>query len=58
MPGGSATFAGSTINWSAGGQVVANAFVCKLDASRQIKIFCAGPAAQVHVIVDITGYYQ
>lgn len=54
-PGDATTVTSSSINWSSTGSLLANAGVVKLDADRQVKIFC-GPAA-THAIIDITGYY-
>lgn len=54
-PGDAATITASSVNWGAPGTTIANAGTVKLDASRQVKVFCqANPA---HVILDITGYY-
>jgi hypothetical protein len=39
------------------GQNVANASVCKLDSSRQLKIFCGDDAGSADFIIDIVGYY-
>ena len=52
------TLSGSTINWSGAGLALANASLCRLDADRQLKVFCAGAGAATHFIVDIVGYYR
>jgi hypothetical protein len=57
MPGDAATYGGSTVNWSNPGATVANAFISKLDALRQLKIFVDAAGASAQVIVDINGYY-
>jgi hypothetical protein len=54
-PGDAATFTASTINWEGADVVLANGFTLKLDASRQIKVFCLGTGT--NFIVDIVGYY-
>ncbi len=56
MPGDAATRVGSTINWSANGQIVANGFVSRVDGSRQVKVFAGG--GTTHFVIDITGYYR
>lgn len=59
-PGDATVSGGSTINWSASGQVIANASVAKLDANRQLKAFCSGTGSGVgcQLVVDIVGYYR
>lgn len=54
-PGSVADFTSSTINWSSSEQVIANAGIVGIDASRQVKVFCGGAAT--HFLIDITGYY-
>jgi hypothetical protein len=56
-PGDAAGFTASTLNW-AGGYDVANASVCRLDASRQLRVFCGDQPGSAHVILDVTGYYR
>ncbi|MEO5837444.1 MAG: hypothetical protein ABIQ73_29440 [Acidimicrobiales bacterium] len=56
-PGNAASFTASTVNWSGPGASVANGGVCKLDASRQLKIFMGDQPGSAHIILDITGYY-
>jgi hypothetical protein len=56
VPGDAAAFTTSTVNFP-GGFDVANASVVKLDAQRQVRIFCGDQAGSTHAIVDITGYY-
>ncbi|MEO8698156.1 MAG: hypothetical protein ABI658_31980 [Acidimicrobiales bacterium] len=56
-PGGATSFTASTINWTGPGASVANGGVCKLDASRQLKIFMGDQPGSAHIILDITGYY-
>jgi hypothetical protein len=55
-PGDAANFGGSTANWTAAGQVIANASVVKLDTTRQVKVFCGG-GGSADFIIDIVGYY-
>ncbi len=55
-PGTAVAVTASTINWTAPGTVVANGSVVKIDASRQVKVFCAGSAT--HAILDVVGFYR
>jgi len=56
-PGGTAAVTASHINWSDGG-VAANGGIFQLNSSREIELVVGGQAgSQVHVIVDITGYW-
>lgn len=57
VPGNATAFTASTINWP-GGFDAANGAIVKLDASRQLKLFCGDQAGSTHVIVDVTGYYR
>ena len=56
-PGDASAAGGSAINWSAAGLTTANASVAKLDANRQLKVFCGGTSTSCHFIVDVVGYY-
>lgn len=56
VPGDAATYTASTINWP-GGFDAANGSIVKLDASRQLKVFCGDQSGSTHVIIDVTGYY-
>lgn len=56
-PGDAATSTTAAVNWSTSGQTIGNAGVVKLDASRQIKVFCGGATASTDFVIDITGYY-
>ena len=56
VPGNATGFTTSTINFP-GGFDAANGSIVKLDANRQIKLFCGDQSGSTHVIVDITGYY-
>ncbi len=56
VPGDATGFTTSTINFP-GGFDAANGSVVKLDADRQVKLFCGDQSGSTHVIVDITGYY-
>jgi hypothetical protein len=56
VPGDAASFTASTINWP-GGFDAANGATVKLDASRQLKVFCGDQSGSTHVIIDVTGYY-
>lgn len=55
-PGDAAAAGGSSINWFTSGLSLANGLVVKLDASRQIKVFCGG-GGSTDFIIDILGYY-
>ena len=55
-PGDAATPGGSSINWFTSGLSLANGLVVKLDANRQIKVFCGG-GGSTDFIIDILGYY-
>jgi len=55
-PGDATSTGVSTINFP-GGFDLANGGVVKLDASRQIKVFCGNNTGSTHFIVDVTGYY-
>jgi hypothetical protein len=55
-PGDATSSPASTINWSASGTTVANGGIVKLDANRNVKVFCGG-AGGTDFIIDITGYY-
>ena len=57
VPGDAASFTTSTINWP-GGFDAANGAIVKVDASRQLKVFCGDQAGSTHVIIDVTGYYR
>lgn len=54
--GGATEIAASTINWPASNVVVANSAIVKLDANRQVKVFC-GETGATNFIIDIAGYY-
>lgn len=56
VPGDAASYTASTINWP-GGFDCANGAIVKLDASRQLKVFCGDQSGSTHVIIDVTGYY-
>jgi hypothetical protein len=56
VPGDATGFTTSTINFP-GGFDAANGSVVKLDADRQVKLFCGDQSGSTHVILDITGYY-
>ena len=62
LPGSSTTITGSSINWSASGQTLANGGIIALGSGaneRQITICVVTSAGgSTHVILDITGYYQ
>jgi hypothetical protein len=55
-PGGNFVEAGSTINWFADGQTLANGVILTLNNSRQITVICNGGGA-TQFLVDISGYY-
>lgn len=56
VPGDAAGFTASTINWP-GGFDTANGAIVKLDADRQLKVFCGDQSGSTNVIIDVTGYY-
>lgn len=56
MPGDAGAFTASTINFPAGDDRAVGGVV-KLDATRQIKIFCGDQTGSTHVIIDVSGYY-
>lgn len=56
-PGGSTTVNSSVINWSAGGQVLANGVPLVLNPNRQLTVI-AGGAGSTHFIVDVLGWWQ
>ncbi len=59
MPGDATAPVGSTVNWFGPGQSLANSFISRLDAKRQVNVFCGGaPSPDTHFILDVTGYYQ
>lgn len=55
--GTSTTFRASSINWSGGGQILANGQLAPLDSERRLRIF-AGGGGNTHVLVDVQGYYR
>ena len=55
-PGGDTTVNASAINWTAGGQIPANALPLKLNGNRQVTVV-AGGGGSTHFIVDVLGYY-
>jgi hypothetical protein len=58
MPGDATALIGSSVNWFGPGQNIANSFIAKLDANRQLKVFGGGaPTPDTDFIIDITGYY-
>ena len=59
VPGDAASATTSTINWDGPGKTLANGGTVKLDANRQVKVFCSDPAAisSTEFILDVTGYY-
>ncbi len=54
--GDATAVAASTINWTQPGTTLANASTVKLDASRQIRVFCKG--GPTDFVIDVTGYYR
>jgi hypothetical protein len=47
----------SSINFWTSGLSLANGLTGKLDASRQIKVFCGGGPGSTHFTIDVNGYY-
>lgn len=56
-PGDATSSPSSSINWTTNDQAIANAGIVKLDASRQVKVFCGG-LGSAHFVIDITGYFR
>ena len=57
-PGGSGTFAASSINWPIGGAVLANAAIVNVGANRDVTVFCGGlGGSSTQFIIDITGFF-
>ena len=54
-PGGVPTGGTSTLNYTARGQTVANAFASGVDAGGQVSVSATGAAT--HFVVDVVGYY-
>jgi hypothetical protein len=54
-PGGASTYAASSINWSAAGQLLANGLIVGVDGTRAIKVFAGG--SSTNFIVDVVGYF-
>ena len=57
VPGEATISSGSSINWFGPNQDLANGITAKLDANRQVKVFCGGDSA-TDFVVDVTGYYR
>ena len=58
-PGDVASTTVSTINWSASNIDIANSSIVKVDANRQVKVFCDGyPGAASDFIIDVVGFYK
>ena len=56
MPGDATASNGSSINWFGPNQDPANGLTAKLDANRQVQVFCGGDSA-TDFMIDVTGYY-
>jgi hypothetical protein len=56
-PGDATSTATSALNWEATTTQIANGITVKLDAERQLKVFCGDQTGSAHVILDIFGYY-
>lgn len=56
-PGDATVLGGSSINWFTSGLSLANGLVVKLDANRQIKVFCGPGGGSADFIIDVLGYY-
>lgn len=54
-PGNATEVTGSTMNWSAAGQTLANGSLTTVDATRTVRAFVGG-GGSTHFIIDITGY--
>ena len=57
-PGDAAALGGSSIHWVTAGLSLANGLVVKLDANRQIKVFCGNGGGSADFIIDVLGYYR
>ena len=47
----------ATINWYSSGQILNNGSVVQLNTGREVKVFCGGPGASTHFVIDVTGYW-
>jgi hypothetical protein len=56
-PGDATATSTSLLNWNLGVTQIANSITVKLDASRQLKVFCGDQAGSTQFIVDVFGYY-
>ena len=56
-PGDATATSTSLLNWNLGVTQIANSITVKLDANRQIKVFCGDQAGSTQFIVDVFGYY-
>lgn len=56
VPGDATASNGSSINWFGPNQDPANGLTAKLDANRQVQVFCGGDSA-TDFMIDVTGYY-
>jgi len=57
--GGDTAIKGSSVNWSAAGQVLANSTTSPVNYLGQLTVVCGGSAsASTHFLVDVIGYYQ
>jgi hypothetical protein len=56
-PGDATATSTSLVNWNLGVTQIANSITVKLDAARQIKVFCGDQAGSTQFIVDVFGYY-
>lgn len=56
-PGGVTTVTSSSINWTAGGQILANGIIATISASREVTLVVGGRGT-THVFLDVTGYFR
>lgn len=56
-PGDATGFTASAINFN-GSADIANGGIVRIDADRQVKIFCGDQSGSAHVVLDVTGYYR
>ena len=56
-PGDATSFTASAINFN-GTSDVANGGIVRIDANRQVKVFCGDQAGSTNVILDVTGYFR
>jgi len=57
--GGDTAVKGSSVNWSANGQTLANSTTSPVNYLGQLTVVCGGtPTTSTHFVVDVIGYYR